>query len=519
MDAAGDSVWCSIFVSFLALLVLTFLVKSLRSRTRNCSPKVGAPPSPPALPIIGHLHLLGSVIPKSFQTLARQYGPLIQLHLGASTCVVVSNAQVAKEVMKTHDLNFCYRPQFGSSDYFQYKGSYFITAPYGPYWRFMKKLCVTQLLSSSQLGRFMHIREQEIKNLLKSLIVCSTEGRATDLSLDLTAMTNNILCRMAMSTTCLDKGNHAEEIQGLVREFLHVGAKLSMGEVLGPLGKLDLFGYGKKLVKIVHKFDQILERILEEHELKNTNDCQGPTGDMMDILLQVYKDPNAQVRLTRNDIKAFFLDIFLAGTHTSSAALQWAMAEIMNNQRVLKKLKAEIDEVVGTNRLVSESDLPNLHYLQAVVKEVLRLHPTAPFALRQSAEDCKINGYDLKGQTRTLINVYAIMRDPEAWVHPEEFIPERFLDGFDGINGGGQQRMIKMDGDDFRYIPFGFGRRGCPGSSLALTVIQGTIAALIQCFEWKIKGGDRVHMEEGSSFSAGLAKPLVCYPVTCFNPF
>lgn len=197
--------------------------------------------------------------------------------------------------------------------------------------------------------------------------------------------------------------------------------------------------------------------------------------------------------------------------------MQWTMAEIMNNPKILKKLRAEINDVVGTNRLVKESDIPKMPYLQSCVKEVLRLHPTAPFALRQSSEDCKINGYDIKAHTRTLVNVYAIMRDPQSWVNPEEYIPERFLVGEEHEHE--HEHVNKMDGDDFRYIPFGFGRRGCPGSSLALTVIHLTIAGLIQCFEWKIKGGDKIDMEEGSSFSAGLAKPLVCYPVTCFNPF
>ncbi|XP_057438725.1 3,9-dihydroxypterocarpan 6A-monooxygenase-like [Lotus japonicus] len=500
----------TIFSSLALLVFFSFLVKSLTTITAKNSTKHGPPPSPPSLPIIGHLHLMGSsVIPKCFQTLARRHGPLMHLRLGASTCIVISNAQTATEIMKTHDLNFCNRPHFGSSDHFLYKGSYFITAPYGPYWRFMKKLCVTQLLSTSNLNRFTHIREQEINNLLKSLAVCSNEGTATDLSSDLTVLTNNVLCQMAMSSTCFDEVNDVGEIQCLVKEFLHVGAKLSMGEVFGRLGKWDLFGYGKKLVKIVGKFDRILERVMVEHEGK-VNEV-GFQGDMMDILLQVYRNPDAEVKLTRNDIKAFFLDIFLAGTDTSSVALQWAMAEIMNNPRILNKLKAEIDAVVGASTLVKESDIPNLPYLQAIVKEVLRLHPPAPFALRQSIEDCIINGYDIKGQTRTLINVYAIMRDPEAWANPEEFIPERFLDD--------DQNVMKMKSEDFRYIPFGFGRRGCPGDSLALMVIQVTLAALVQCFDWKIKGGDKVNMEEGSSFSAGLAKPLVCYPVICLNPF
>ncbi|CAK8543310.1 unnamed protein product [Lathyrus sativus] len=415
--------------------------------------------------------------------------------------------------MKTHDLNFCYRPQFGSSHDLLYKGSYFITAPYGPYWRFMKKLCVTKLLSNSQLGRFLHIREQELERLLKSFVVCSNENRSTDLCLDFTTFTNNILCRMVMGTTFFDK----DVIRCLVREFMHIGAKLSMGEVFGPLGKMDLLGYGKKLRKIVGEFDDILEGFLKEHEKRNIEDSQ---GDMMDVLIQVYRNPKGEVRLTRNDIKAFFLDIFLAGTDTSSVAMQWAMAEIINNPKILNKLRAEIKSVVGPMRLVRESDVPKMPYLQACIKEVLRLHPSAPFALRQSAQDCKINGYDIKAQTRTLINVYAIMRDPQSWVDPEEYIPERFLESGDEINGGNEYGNKIDGGDDFRYIPFGFGRRGCPGSSLALRVIEVTIAALVQCFEWKIKGGDnKVDLEEGSSFSVGLKKPLVCYPVTCFNPF
>jgi cytochrome P450 len=212
-------------------------------------------------------------------------------------------------------------------------------------------------------------------------------------------------------------------------------------------------------------------------------------------------------------------DILLAGTDTSSVAMQWAMAEIINNPLILNKLRAEIESVVAPTRLIRESDVPKMPYLQACVKEVLRLRPPAPFALRQSSdEDCKINGYDVKAHTRTLINVYAIMRDPQSWVNPEEYIPERFLVSGDEING--VDDVNKMDGgDDFRYIPFGFGRRGCPGSSLALAVIHVTIGALIQCFEWKINGGNKVNMEEGSSFSVGLAKPLICYPVSCFNPF
>ncbi|KAI9077321.1 hypothetical protein K1719_040765 [Acacia pycnantha] len=507
MAALTDNIlFCSFSCLVLLICTVLFIVKSFSVQLVHSETKHRTPPSPPALPIIGHLHLVGSVIPKTFQNLARLYGPLMQLRLGASNTLIVSNAQVAGEVFKTHELNFCYRPEFGSSDYDNYKGSYFITAPYGPYWRFMKKLCVTQLLSTSQLGRFTHVREQETKSLLDFLVQCSREAKACDLSPKFTTLTNNILCRIAMSTTC-----DADQIHRLVRECLELGAKLSLGEVLGPLAKFDLFGYGKKVAKVKCELDQMLEMIMKEHEEKLNHKCSEveEREDMMDILLQVYRDPNAEMKLKRNDIKAFFLEILLAGTDTTSVALQWAMAEIINHPRVLKKLRDEMDSIVGSRRLVKESDVPNLHYLQAVVKEILRLHPSAPFALRQSSEDCNINGYDVKGQTRTLVNVYAIMRDPQVWANPEDFMPERFLDGDE------TQNLMQMKGQDLRYVPFGSGRRGCPGAALALTVIQPTIAALVQCFDWKVKGGgSKVDTTEGSGFSVGLAKPLLCYPIT-----
>ncbi|KAI4297279.1 hypothetical protein L6164_037173 [Bauhinia variegata] len=416
MAAGSDSImFYTLF--FLALLIFTLL---FMSSTKPGVTRIQTLPSPPALPIIGHLHhLMGLTMHKSFQNLARLYGPLLQLRLGASTCVVVSNAQVAREVMKTHELNFSYRPLFGSNDYNQYKDSYFITAPYGPYWRFLKKLCVTRLHSNSRLGHLMHIREQEIKKLLEFLMMCSREGRACDLSVQLTALTNNIICRMAMSTSRVGEDNDANLVHLLIEEYVELGGKLSVGEVLGPLGKLDLFGYGRRLQKVVAKFDQVVERIMKEHEENNEEHAR----DMMDILLQVYRDPNAESRLTRNDIKAFFQEIFLAGTDTTSKTLLWIMAEIISHPHVLNNLRAEIDPVVGSTRL------------------------------------------------------------------------------------------------DFTYIPFGRGRRGCPGESLALIVMHATVASLIQCFDWKIDGGDKVDMEEGSGFAVGLAKPLVVYPITRFSPF
>ncbi|KAH7512430.1 3,9-dihydroxypterocarpan 6A-monooxygenase [Ziziphus jujuba] len=498
------------YVYLLLTFITAFLFHSFIKTHLKPNPVLKAPPSPQALPIIGHLHLIGSVLPRSFQTLARLHGPLMQLRLGASSCVVVSNSNVAKEIFKTQELNFLSRPEFGSSEYFIYRGSRFVTAQYGDYWRFMKKLCMTRLLAVPQLDRSIKIREQEVVKLYERVKARSQEGKPCDLSSELTTLTNNTICRMAVSTRCSGSDNQAEKIKNWVKECLMLAGKLSAGDILGPLRFLDLSGNGKKLVSALKCFDQLVEKIMKEHEANVNGSEEKRTMDLMDILLEIYNDPKAELKLSRNDIKSFLLDIFMAGTDTSSTAMQWAMGELINRPQVLKKLRDEINSVVGPDRLVKESDVPNLPYLRAVMRETLRLHPSAPLIIRECGEDCKVNGYLVKAKSRVLVNVYAVMRDPAQWSDPEEFIPERFLEMSEERIG---EHQMEFKGQNFRYLPFGSGRRGCPGASLAMLVMQPAVATLVQRFDWKVKDGDMVDLTQGSGFAAEMAKPLVCYPI------
>ncbi|KAK6244127.1 hypothetical protein QUC31_010536, partial [Theobroma cacao] len=503
-----------LLVSFICTYLLQFLSKKLSSYGRARARHL---PSPPGLPIIGHLHhllLSSSSFPKKLHSLATRYGPLLQLQMGAATCVLVSNANFAKEILKTQELNFVYRPEFGSPEYNIYHGSDFILAPYGTYWRFLKKLCMTRLLSNSTLNQFVQIREQEMAKLLEYLIKVSEGREFCDLGVPLMSMMNNVICRMAMSTRPWENADEAEKIKKLIEELAVVGGKLSAGDILGPLGKFDLLGYGKKLKKALEKFDRLVEDIMKKHE-ENTTGRKGK--DLMDILMETCNDPSPEVKLTRKDIKAFFLDMFMAGTETSSIAVKWAMGELINHPQVFKKLRQEISSVVGPDRLIKESDVQNLPYLQAVVKETLRLHPPSVTLLRQSNEDCKIDGFYLKSKSRIIINLYSIMRDPNSWNNPDEFIPDRFM-GNTNLNSN--KELMEMKGQNFDYLPFGSGRRVCPGASLALATIHATVGALVQCFDWKVKGGEMVDMREASGFAATLAmaSPLVCYPVTQFNP-
>ena len=203
--------------------------------------------------------------------------------------------------------------------------------------------------------------------------------------------------------------------------------------------------------------------------------------------------------------------MFIAGTDTSAKTIEWALAELINHPNILNKAREEIHNIVGKTRLVEESDIPNLPYIQAIVKETLRLHPTGPMIFRESTESCTINGFYIPEKTRLFINTWAICRDPKYWENPLEFQPERFL----REEGSGSINYLDVRGQNYQLLPFGSGKRGCPGTSLAMQVVQMSLAAMVQCFEWKVdeKNG-LVDMEEGPGMTLPRAHPLICVPVS-----
>lgn len=202
-------------------------------------------------------------------------------------------------------------------------------------------------------------------------------------------------------------------------------------------------------------------------------------------------------------------DLFTAGTDTSSSTVEWAIAELLRHPKVLSKIQQELDSVVGPSRLVAESDLPQLTYLQAVIKETFRLHPSTPLSLpRMAAESCEINGYFIPKGSTLLVNVWAIARDPEAWANPLEFKPERFLPG-------GERPNADIRGNDFEVIPFGAGRRICAGMSLGLRMVQLLTATLVQAFDWELpegKSAEKLNMDEAYGLTLQRAEPLMVHP-------
>ncbi|PWA63070.1 cytochrome P450 [Artemisia annua] len=471
------------------------------------------PPSPFALPIIGHLHLL-VLAPsphRAFHKLSIRYGPVFRLYLGSTPCVVVSSPETAKEIFKTHDYAFLDKPHNSSVDRISYGANAFIFAPYGSYWKFMKKIVMSQLLNTRTLDVLLPVRNDEINRLIKCLSQKAIDGRPVELGLELMKMTNNVISRMLMGKRCSEEEDEAEDIRKIITEISELIGKFNLSDHIWFCKNLDLQGFGKQSMDIHIRLDAMLERVLREHQeaTKQKKDT-GHVRDLLDILLDISEDENMEMKLTTDSIKAFILDIFAAGTETSAITVEWTLAELINHPNIMKKAVEEIDQVVGKNRLLQESDIPNLPYLQAIVKESLRLHPVAPLIQRLSTEDCTLGGYHIPANTTIFINVWEVGRDPGHWENPLEFMPERF-----------ENKQLDVRGRHFQLVPFGGGRRMCPGTSLALMVVHVTLGSMIQCFNWKAgKAGDlnSIDMEEGIGVALPRANPLVCIPVARLHP-
>lgn len=204
--------------------------------------------------------------------------------------------------------------------------------------------------------------------------------------------------------------------------------------------------------------------------------------------------------LFKKKLKTSLQAMLIAGTETSSTTMEWAMSLLITNPEAMRIAVSEIDANVGFDHLLNEQDLSKLDYLQNLINETLRLYPPVPLLLpHESTHDCRVCGYDIPKDTMLLVNLWTMQRDPKLWVDAEKFMPERFEGG---------------EGQGYKLIPFGAGRRACPGSVLGRRVVGLAVGALLQSFEWKRVGIEEVNMAEGTGLTMPRAHPLeaLCKP-------
>ncbi|XP_073001885.1 3,9-dihydroxypterocarpan 6A-monooxygenase-like [Typha latifolia] len=408
--------------SYITISLITLLSIFLIRHFFLSNPPTGLQllPSPSSLPILGHLHLLTSIPHQALYKLSLRHGPLLHLRLGTVPCVVACSADTARLFLKDHDATFSGRAESAAVKYLTFNSSSFSFAPYGPYWRFIKKIFMTDLLGNRALGQHKHVRREELHRLMKNISSMAEQGRAFQVGRELMMHANNIVSTMALSMRCSGSDKDAKTVRYVVEEAAELVGRFNLGDYIAIFDKLDFQGFKKRFEATRKSFDEMMERILKKkQEERRTMKEMGLGGgegerlkDFLDILLDIYEDKGAEIRLTMDNIKAFIQDIFVGGSDTSGITIEWALAELITHPSVLHKAVAEIDTVVGKSRLVDESDISNLPYLQAIVKETIRLHPSGPLIPRMSTDDCTVGGYDIPAETRLFINVWAINRDP-----------------------------------------------------------------------------------------------------------
>lgn len=460
------------FASLLFILVILKIRSSHAASSSSSSSKL--PPGPWKLPIIGNLHQLvagGHLVHKVLRDLSKKHGPIMHMQLGHVSTILVSTPETAKQVMKTHDIVFASRFQPLAAKIISYDSANIGFAPYGDYWRQMRKICVLDLLSTKRVQSFRSLREEEFSGLARFL--ASHAGSPVNL----TQLLHSTMLTFTSRAAAGKKFKNQERFISILCELLKVGTGFNIADFYPSIKWLQrITGLTSKLEKLHHEVDRLLDEIIDDH-IDVDNNTTIMHEDLVDVLLRVQNDGNYEI--TRKNIKAVILDMFAAGTDTSATTVDWTMAEMIKNPGVLEKAQEEVRRVFGEKGYVDESNFDQLKYLKAVIKETLRLHPPAPLLLpRLSREKCNIDGYEIPHKTQVLVNVWTIGRDSRYWEDAECFKAERFLDS-----------SIDFNGNNFEYIPFGAGRRMCPGMSFGLANVEHPLALFLYHFDWKLPNG------------------------------
>ncbi|KAH6791438.1 hypothetical protein C2S51_006444 [Perilla frutescens var. frutescens] len=460
-----------------------------------------------ALPIIGHLHHFGGkqLAHKTLAAMAEKYGAAFTIKLGSQETLVISSLEMAAECFTTLDKVFSDRPKTAATRILGYNCAMFGFSPYGDHWRHMRKIATLELLSHRRIDMLSHIRASELQTSLKELYRHSES--LFDMKQWFGDLTLNVFVRMIGGERFLrEKGDGKRRGEKkLMRDFFRYFGEFVLSDAIPSLAWLDLQGHERSMKRIAKELDDLVGEWLEEHRERRRRRRRTMTSDdedFMDAMLTILEGSDSSEFEDDIVIKSTCLNLVLAGTDTIMVTLTWALSLLLNNPRALNKAQQEVDAHVSKDRHVNDSDIKTLVYLEAVVKETMRLYPAAPMiGLRCALEDCTLStGHRVPSGTHLLVNNWKIQRDEKLWPEPLEFRPERFIE----MRGAGGH-------SNFQLLPFGAGRRSCPGTSLALQIVHLTLASLLHCYEFAKPNDAEIDMRESPGLTHLKATPLEVY--------
>ncbi|XP_047320828.1 cytochrome P450 76T24-like [Impatiens glandulifera] len=483
---------------FMALLSILFLYFNIRRR-----PASRLPPGPYPFPVMGNILSLGSSPHISLASLSKIHGPVMSLNLGNMTTIVVSSPDTAQNILQKND-RICsgrHLPDiFKVLDHNKYT---FVFGPANSQWRTLRKIIKENMFSQPQMDAKQGFRLKKVEELI-AFVRRSSVVKIGDAAFTTTL---NLLSDLFFSMNLAHyDSNFSREFKDHLRMALEIGGSRNLADYFPIFRFVDVQGLRRRgrfhLSRLICIFEEIIQHRIESKETKN---------DFLDALINLSQETHDST-LTINGISHLFIELFGAGTDTISSTVEWAMTELLRNPDKLKKAQGELRAFAGDKLIIEESDISKLPYIQLVVKETLRLHPPSPFMVPHRAE-AEFEIVDMEGKylfrvpkdAKILVNIWEIGRDPKVWEDPHAFIPERFL-----------KSEFDFNGQDFRFFPFGSGRRSCLGMVLGEKMVHMLLISLLLSFDWKLEEGinpQDIDMDDKFGITMEKAIPLRAIPI------
>ncbi|KAJ9181463.1 hypothetical protein P3X46_009591 [Hevea brasiliensis] len=480
---------------FLLSLSALFLVHIGR---RNSTINRMFPPGPPRWPILGNLLDLGSMPHRTLTDLKQKYGDIIGLRLGAVNTMVILSAKAASEFFKKHDLSFAERNKTETMRVHGYDQGSLALAPYGSYWRVLRRLVTVDMLVNKRINETASIRGKCVKDMVRWIEEEShkveKKTRGIHVARFVFLMTLNLLGNLMFSRDMVDPGSkEGSEFFRAIMRTMESSGFVNVADYFPWLKWLDPQGLKRKVERDLGKAMDIASKFVKERVEEKKKMVGDKRKDFLDVLLEFEGNGKDEPdKISERNVNIFILEMFMAGTETTSSTIEYALTELICNPESMTKAKAELASVIGANRNVEESDIDNLPFLQAVIKAI---------------QDTKFMGYHIPKNTQVLVNAWAIGRDPDVWDNPLRFNPERFIGS-----------KVDYKGQNYEFIPFGAGRRMCAGVSLGHRVLHLVLGTILHQFDWELESNINpadLDMRDRLGITMRKLEPLRAVPTKC----
>ncbi|KAJ9181462.1 hypothetical protein P3X46_009590 [Hevea brasiliensis] len=496
--------------TLLFILTLVLLLKQRRSRSLGAKKR---PPGPPAWPVFGNIFDLGTIPHRNLYKLRFKYGPVIWLRLGCTNALVIQSAKAAEELFKNHDVTFSDRKVPESLTAHNFNEGSLSLGRYGSNWRLLRRVVTVELMTNKRINDTAFIRRKCIDDMIKyieeDVEAALARGETGELVVShyVFVMAFNLIGNLVISQDLLNShSKEGPEFFEAMDKVMEWSGKPNLADFLPFLKGLDPQRIKKNMERDLGRTMKVLEGFvrqrIEERKLMKKREGR----DFLDALLEYEGDgKGGPDEISAHRRLIIIVEIFFAGTETTSRTIEWVMVELFRHPESMRRVKEELNRIVGPKRKVGESDIDELPYLQAVIKESMRLHTILPFLVpRNTLQDTNFMGFDIPKDTQVFINAWAIGRDPDTWEDPLSFKPERFL-GSD----------VDYRGQNFELLPFGSGRRICVGLPLAHRMLHLTLASLLHSFDWELgsnSAAETIDMKERMGFTVRKLIPLKAIP-------